>query len=117
MAKKIWVAGDQVLAADLNGNFKFGGTGADGALSVSSGNTNIDAAGAAILVKNYTSISITGTGSVTLINPHDQRHYPRLKKSGQCDLDLIGHTDAQRSGYGCGRRSYCIGNTLKYFKR
>jgi len=48
---------------------KFGGTGADGALAISSGTTNIDLAGASVVVKNYTSISITGTGALTFSNP------------------------------------------------
>jgi hypothetical protein len=48
----------------------FGGNGADGALTVTSGTTTIDLAGAAVVVKNYTSISITGTGKVAFSNPH-----------------------------------------------
>lgn len=48
---------------------KFGGTGADGALTVSSGVTTIDLAGASVFVKNYSSISITGTGSIAFSNP------------------------------------------------
>jgi len=48
----------------------FGGDGSDGALSVSSGTTTIDLAGAAIFIKNYSSISITGTGKIAFSNPH-----------------------------------------------
>lgn len=51
-------------------NLKFGGTGADGALSITSGATNINLGGAQVFVKNYTSISITGTGYLTFTNPH-----------------------------------------------
>lgn len=47
-----------------------GGTGADGALSISSGTTTIDCSGAKVVVKNYTSISITGTGKLAFSNPH-----------------------------------------------
>jgi len=47
----------------------FGGTGADGALTVSSGTTTLDLANARFYIKNYTSISITGTGKVAFINP------------------------------------------------
>lgn len=43
---------------------KFGGTGADGALSVSSGTTTIALGGVAVVIKNYSSISITGTGNI-----------------------------------------------------
>lgn len=52
----------------LNG--KFGGTGADGDLSIASGTTNIDLGGVKHFIKNYTSISITGTGALTFTNPH-----------------------------------------------
>lgn len=48
---------------------KYGGTGVDGALSVSSGTTTISAASAQILIKNYTSLSITGTGVVQFTTP------------------------------------------------
>lgn len=57
---------------------KFGGTGADGDLIVSSGTTNIDCGGAQIFTKNYTNISITGTGKVTFSNPHAKGTYIRL---------------------------------------
>lgn len=44
----------------------FGGTGIDGALSISSGTTTIALTGA-VTEKDYTSISITGTGSLNFI--------------------------------------------------
>ena len=43
---------------------KFGGTGADGALSISSGTTTLALGSATYFEKNYTSISITGTGNL-----------------------------------------------------
>jgi hypothetical protein len=70
---KIWSAGEIVDADDLNANFlalKYNGDGSDGALSISSGTTTIDCDGKAIVVKNYTSISITGTGKLAFSNPH-----------------------------------------------
>lgn len=48
----------------------FGGDASDGALSVSSGTTSIDCSGAQVVIKNYSSISITGTGKVAFTNPH-----------------------------------------------
>lgn len=63
-----------------------GGTGADGALSVSSGTTNIDLAGAAVFIKNYSSISITGTGKVVFINPHANGTIIILNNSGSTTL-------------------------------
>lgn len=59
-----------LLDRSILNTVKYGGTGADGALSISSGTTNIDLAGASVVVKNYTSISITGTAAVTFTNPH-----------------------------------------------
>lgn len=64
----------------------FGGDGSDGALSVSSGTTNVDLAGSAYVVKNYTSISITGTGKVTFINPHASGSIIILKSQGAVTL-------------------------------
>lgn len=70
-AKKTWNTGDQVLAADLNNNFRFGGTGADGALSISSGTTTLSLASAAYFEKNYTTISITGTANLAFSSPNN----------------------------------------------
>ena len=84
-----YVSGEKVLAQDLNdtfAEFKFGGTGADGALSVSSGTTNIDLGGAAVFVKNYTSISITGTGKITFSNPHANGTIIIFKSQGDVTL-------------------------------
>ena len=47
-----------------------GGDGSDGALSITSGTTNIDCGGAAYVEKNYSSFSITGSGKLTFSNPH-----------------------------------------------
>ena len=65
---------------------RFGGTGADGALNVTSGNTNIDCGGAQVVIKNYSSISITGTGSITFINPHNNGTVIVLKSQGNVTL-------------------------------
>ncbi len=61
---------------------KFGGTGADGALAIASGTTTIDLAGAQVFVKNYTSISITGTGALAFSNPHANGSIIILKSQG-----------------------------------
>ena len=79
---------------------KFGGTGADGALSVSSGNTNIDCGGARILVKNYTSISITGTGSITFTNPHANGTLVILRSQG--NVTLTSSTAPMINASACG---------------
>lgn len=61
---------------------KFGGTGADGALTVTSGPTTIDCGNSSIVVKNYTSISITATGSIAFTNPNTNGTTIILKSQG-----------------------------------
>ena len=74
------------LATRLSSLVKFGGTGAHGALALTSGATNIDLGSAAIVVKNYTSISITSTGSLTFTNPHANGTTIILKSQGAVTL-------------------------------
>lgn len=78
----------------------FGGSGADGALSVSSGNTNIDCGAAAVFVKNYTSISITGTGSITFTNPNANGTIVIIKSQGNVTLTSSAAPMIDASGVG-----------------
>lgn len=75
-----------VTAAGLASTVRFGGTGSDGALAITSGTTTIDLAGAVTLVKNYTSISITGTGALAFSNPHANGSFIILKSQGDVTL-------------------------------
>lgn len=88
-SSKQWekVYGEQVFVngAPVAGT-KFGGTGADGALSISSGTTTIDLGGAAYVEKNYTSISITGTGQLAFSNPHPNGTTIVIKSQGNVTL-------------------------------
>jgi hypothetical protein len=65
---------------------KFGGTGADGALSISSGTTTINLGGATTVTKNYTSISITGTGNLAFSNPAAGGTIVTLKSQGNVTI-------------------------------
>lgn len=65
---------------------RFGGDGSDGALVITSGTTTVDCAGAQIVVKNYSSISITGTGKLAFSNPHENGTIIILKCRGACVL-------------------------------
>jgi len=76
----VTVAGVSIASA------RFGGTGADGALTITSGTTTIDVGGAAVFVKNYTSISITGTGALAFTNPHANGTFIILKSQGAITL-------------------------------
>ncbi len=65
---------------------KFGGTGADGALSISSGTTTLNLSNAFLTTKNYTSISITGTGKLAFSNPNANGSIIILKSQGNVTL-------------------------------
>lgn len=65
---------------------RFGGTGADGALSSSSGTTTINCANAKVVVKNYTSISLTGTAVLAFSNPHTSGTIVILKSQGNVTI-------------------------------
>jgi hypothetical protein len=80
--------------------FKFGGTGADGALTLTSGATNIDLGGTQFVVKNYTSISITGTGSLTFSNQHANGTVIHLKSQGNVTLTSSTAPMIDASGMG-----------------
>jgi len=65
---------------------KFSGTGSDGALTITSGTTTLDCASAKMLVKNYSSISITGTAKLAFINPHANGSKIILKSQGNVTI-------------------------------
>jgi hypothetical protein len=88
---------------------KFGGTGEDGALTISSGTTNIDLGGVQVFVKNYTSISITGTGALTFTNPHANGTTIILKSQGNVILSSSATALIETSGCGAAGGSRTIG--------
>lgn len=65
---------------------RFGGTGADGDLSISSGTTTLDLGGAKFFIKNYSSISITSTGKLTFSNPHASGTIIIIKSQGNVTI-------------------------------
>jgi hypothetical protein len=65
---------------------KFGGTGASGSLSITSGTTTTTAANAAYLKLEYTSLSITGTGALAFNNPHTNGTIIAIKVQGNVTL-------------------------------
>lgn len=78
---------------------KFGGTGADGALTIASGTTTINLGSAAMVVKNYTSISITSTGQLAFSTPHAAGTWCILKSQGNVVVTASG-TSIDMSGMG-----------------
>jgi len=60
----------------------FGGDGSDGAFSQSSGTTTLSMASASVLVKNYTSFSLTGTADLTVSNKVSTGAFLIIKTTG-----------------------------------
>ncbi len=93
-----------VRPSDINSRLvaveKFGGDGSDGALTVSSGTTSIDLGGLAFVVKNFTSISITGTGAIDFINPNANGSVVILRSEG--DVTLTSSATPMIDGTGIG---------------
>lgn len=96
---------------------KFGGTGADGALTITSGTTTIDLAGAVSVIKNYTSISITGTGALAFSNPHANGTLVILKSQGAVTITssanpaIDGRNIGGAGGAGSGSTTGATGTT------
>jgi len=68
------------------GKGSFGGDGSDGALTITTGTTTIDCSSANIVVKNYTSISITGDGKLAFSNPASDGTVIVLKSQGDVTI-------------------------------
>lgn len=69
---------------------KFGGDGSDGALTITSGTTTLDISSANVYIKQYTSISITGTGDLAFSNSANNGSIVILKTQG----DVTGTSSA-----------------------
>lgn len=84
---RVTAVGD-VFASSVTipGVAKFGGDGTDGALSITSGTTTLSASSADFLIKNYSSISITGTGKLDLSDPSTNGTITILKSQGDVTL-------------------------------
>jgi hypothetical protein len=92
--ENVFVNGNPVAGA------KFGGTGADGALSITSGATTLNLGGAAVFIKNYTSISITGSGVLNFSNPNPNGTIIILKSQGNVTLTSSATPMLDASGMG-----------------
>lgn len=79
---------------------KFGGTGADGALTISSGTTTLAMSAAVNFVKNYTSISITGTGQLAFSSSATNGTFIVLRSQGAVALTSSASPNIDGSGGG-----------------
>lgn len=78
------IAGVNVTSTSFS---KFGGTGVDGALTLAgTATSSINLGGASVVIKNYTSISITVSSSLLFSNPATNGSIVILKSQGSCTL-------------------------------
>lgn len=64
---------------------KFGGTGSDGALNLTS-SSSINLASSSVVIKNYTSINISSTSTLSFTNPATDGSTIILKSQGDCTI-------------------------------
>jgi len=76
----------------------FGGDGSDGALTITSGTTTVSAAGAQVFLRNYTSVSITSTATLTFSNPHASGTIFIVKSQGAVVLTATTPIDVSALG-------------------
>jgi hypothetical protein len=105
-----YLRGDQTWET-ISINTKFGGSGSDGALSISSGTTTLDLGGASYYEKNYTSISITGTGQLAFSNPNANGTVIVLKSQGAVTLTSSASPAINATGMGSAGGAVASGTT------
>lgn len=76
----------QIHRAFIKSNIKYGGDGSDGPLVITSGTTTVDLGGERVVILNYSSISITGTGKLAFSNPHAEGTIVVIKCEGDAEL-------------------------------
>ena len=91
----------------------FGGDGSDGALSVSSGTTTIDASSANLVVKNYTSITISSGATLTISNKASNGTILYLKCSG--DVTIAGTIEMSSMGADSATTGFAIVDDSSHF--
>lgn len=99
---KVWTNGEQVFAADLNGNFdelwaqaRFGGDGSTGSGHFTS-NTTINLGGEKLVVLQYEQLIVDSGITVNFSNPHASGSIIYIKS--RLDADIQGTIDAGGMG-------------------
>lgn len=103
-------------SAIRNAASNFGGGGSDGSLTIASGTTTIDLTNSDIVIKQYESISITGTGVLAFSNPGTNGTIIILKSSGDVTITSTATAAIDASGMGAADGSNGI-STLSYTRR
>ena len=100
------------------GSVLFGGSGADGALNVTAGTTTINLGGAAVVIKNYTSINIANGTTVNFSNPHPNgtiivfKSQGAVTVAGTLDASGMGAAGGVGASTGAGNNPGNIGNGI-----
>lgn len=105
---------DRTFIANL---LRFGGTGADGALTITSGATNIDCANAKIVIKNYSSVSITGTASLTFTNPNSAGTIVILRCTGNVTITSSASPAIDLRGIGAAGGATNVNGTNSWLRQ
>lgn len=93
--------------------FKFGGSGVNGALNISSGTTTINLLDKQVFILNYTSISITGTGALAFSNENPQGTLIIIKSQGNVTISDGDAIDASGMGSLSGNNGFVFfGNSF-----
>ena len=95
-------AGSTLDGEAINTGFAgpFGGTGADGPLSIVAGTTTLDLGGVQFFVRNYTEIEVSGTGQLAFSNPHDHGTVILLRSLGDVQVTSSALPAIDVSGLG-----------------
>ena len=97
------VDGSQLTGVSFS---KFGGTGVDGALNITTGTTTIDLGGSAYFIKNYTSVSISNGATLAFSNPNAKGTIIAIKSQGA--VSILGTINA--AGMGASSGNDGVGN-------
>jgi len=84
----------------VTGTTTFGGDGSDGALVITSGTTTVNLESATLVILNYTSISITGTGVLAFSNPASTGTVIVTKSQGDVTITSSGSPAIDGSSLG-----------------
>lgn len=101
--ENVFVNGNPIAGA------KFGGTGADGAINVTSGTTTVNLGGAAVVIKNYTSINVSLGATLAFSNPNSNGTVIVLKSQG--NVTIVGTVNASGMGAAGGASATGTGAT------
>lgn len=107
-------AGTTTFTGITTGINKFGGTGADGALNVTTGTTTLNLASSSYFVKNYTSINISAGAALAFGTSSATGTVIHLKSSGACTIAGTIYAVGNGASGGAGSGTGGVDSTVGY---